>query len=91
MSYTGPGCKVGKRKAKEMLRGSHAGVEEPSQPFERLDVHTGRDGVTTLKRTRLADSSNLPVVLKPRKKQQRDKTEEKQTEVCSASLICSSD
>ncbi|KAJ7907140.1 hypothetical protein B0H13DRAFT_2332636 [Mycena leptocephala] len=81
MSYAGSGRKVGKRKAREMLRGSHAEVAEPSEPFERLDIHTGRDGVTTLKKKRVADSSNLPVVLKPRKKKrQRDKTEEKQTE-----------
>ncbi|KAJ7889990.1 hypothetical protein B0H13DRAFT_1887753 [Mycena leptocephala] len=50
MSYAGSRRKVGKRKAREMLRGSHAEVAEPSEPFERLDIHTGRDGVTTLKR-----------------------------------------
>jgi hypothetical protein len=79
-----------KRTAEEMARNSHIEVQGPATPSARIEIHTKGDGVTTTKRTRMADYDNLPVILnagtKKKKKSKKDKTSERQTEVRSAQI-----
>lgn len=66
-------------------RGSHVEEDPPPDSTLRIDVSTTRDGITTTKRSRVADDTELPVILKPmpakKKKPQVDHTEKRQTEV----------